>query len=85
MPYRQEDVRNEIEEDNCLIGNDKEMLVATLNVGEHFAVITTKDNIKGYDFWIFICEETLFMVEEVNKVDYWGQEVYRGKQIIVGK
>jgi hypothetical protein len=25
------------------------------------------------------------MVEDVNKVEYWGQEVYRGKHIVVGK
>jgi hypothetical protein len=24
-------------------------------------------------------------VEEVNKVDYWGQEIYKGEQIVVGK
>jgi hypothetical protein len=25
------------------------------------------------------------MVEEFNKVDYWGLEVHRGEQIVVGK
>ncbi len=72
VPYRPKDVKNEIEEDNCLIIFDKEMLVATLNVSEQFVVIVMKDNIEGDDFWIFICEEALVMVEEVNKVDYWG-------------
>jgi len=48
------------------------MLVATLNVGEHFAIITIEDNIEGDDFWIFMCEKALVMVEEVSKVDYWG-------------
>ncbi len=59
VPYRPEDVKNEIEEDNCLISNDKEMLATTLNVGKHFVVIATKDNIEGNDFWILICEEAL--------------------------
>ncbi len=72
VPYRPKDVRNKTKEDNCLISNNKEMLVATLNVGEHFTIIATKDNIKGDDFRILICEEALAMVEEVNKVDYWG-------------
>jgi hypothetical protein len=72
MPYRLEDVRNKTEEDNCLISNDKEMLAVTLNVGEHFAVIIVKDNPKGDNFWIFICEEALSVVEEVSKVDYRG-------------
>jgi hypothetical protein len=25
------------------------------------------------------------MVEDINKVDCWGQEIYKGKKIIVGK
>ncbi len=72
VPCRLEDVKDETTEDNCLINNDKEMLVATLNVGEHFAIITIEDNIEGDDFWIFMCEKALVMVEEVSKVDYWG-------------
>jgi hypothetical protein len=43
-PCRLEDVRNEAKEDNCLISNDREMLVATLNVAEHFVVIAMEDN-----------------------------------------
>jgi len=70
VPCRPEDVRDETKEDNCLINNDKEMLATTLNVGEHFTIITIEDNIKGDDFWILICEEALVMVEEVSKVDY---------------
>jgi len=52
------------------------MLIATINVGNHFAIINmiakwgTKDNIEGDDLWILICEETLTMVEKVTKVDY---------------
>ncbi len=61
------------------------MLATTLDVGDQFAIIVTKDNNEGDDFWILICEESLAMVEEVSKVDYWGQEVYRRKQIVVGK
>jgi len=46
------------------------MLATTLDVGDHFVVIVIEDNNKGDDFWVFICEEALAMVEEVNKVDY---------------
>jgi hypothetical protein len=75
VPYKPQDARNyEIDEDNCLSNNDRELLVAILDVGDHFIVIVAKDNNKGDDFWVFICEETLARVEEVNKVDYWGQE-----------
>jgi hypothetical protein len=70
VPCRLEDVRDETKEDNCLINNDKEMLATTLNIGEHFAIITIENNIESDGFWILICEETLVMVEEVNKVDY---------------
>ncbi len=63
---------DEIDEDNYLISSDKEMLATTLDVGDHFVVIVIEDNNKGDDFWVFICEEALAMVEEVNKVDYWG-------------
>jgi hypothetical protein len=47
---RLEDARDEVEEDNTLISNDHEMLVANLNVGEHFTVIITKDNLEDDDF-----------------------------------
>jgi hypothetical protein len=60
-----------------------DMLATTLDVGDHFAVIASEDNNERDDFWVFIGEEALDMV--VNKVDCWGQEVYRGEQIIVGK
>jgi hypothetical protein len=49
------------------------------------AVIVTKDNVEDDDFWILICEKILAMVEEVNKINHWGQEVYKGEQIVVGK
>ncbi len=73
-----QDVReDEVNENNCLINNDMEMLATTLDVGDHFAIIVTKDNSKGDDFWVLICEESLVMVEEVSKVDCSGQEVYK--------
>lgn len=82
---RLEDVWNEID-DNCLIGDDREILLAaSLNVGEHFIIIAAKDNEEANDFWIFICEMFLAMVDEVSKIDHWGEEVYMGKQIVVGK
>jgi hypothetical protein len=49
------------------------------------AVIVAKDNVEDDDFWILICENILAMVEEVNKINHWGQEVYKGEQIVVGK
>ncbi len=39
VPCRPKDVINELDEHNILINNDQEMLVATLNVGDHFIVI----------------------------------------------
>lgn len=69
VPCRLEDARDEVEEDNTLINNDHEMLATSLNVGEHFAIIVAKDNLEGDDLWIFICEKTLVMVEELSKVD----------------
>jgi hypothetical protein len=46
------------------------MLATDLNLGEHFIVIIVEDNLEGDDLWILICEKTLAMVEEFNKVDY---------------
>lgn len=85
VPCRLEDARDEVEDDNTFIGNDHEMLAMSLNVGEHFTIIATKDNLEGDDFWVFICEETLAMVEKFSKVDCWGAKVFRGEQIVVGK
>ncbi len=80
VPCRFQHARDdEIDEDNYLINNDKEVLVTNLDVGDHLAVITIVDNNEGDDFWVLICEEDLTMVEEVSKVDCWGQEVYRGE------
>jgi hypothetical protein len=61
------------------------MLATTLNVSDHFVVIVAKENVEDDDFWILICEETLAMVEEVSKIDHWGQEVYDEEQIVIGK
>ncbi len=47
---RLEDVKDDVEEDNTLINNDHQMLDASLNVGEDFLVIITKDNLEGDDF-----------------------------------
>jgi hypothetical protein len=76
VPCRPQDVRNDgIDKDNYLISSNREMLVTTLDVGDHFLVIVVEDNNEGDDFWVFISEEALAMVEEV---DYWGQKVYKG-------
>lgn len=61
------------------------MLATTLNVDDHFVVIVAKDNVEDDDFWILICEETLATVEEVSKIDHWGQEVYKEEQIVIEK
>ncbi len=60
--------KDEVNENNSLINNDMEMLATTLDVGDHFAIIVTKDNSEGDDFWVLICEESLAMVEEASKV-----------------
>jgi len=61
------------------------MLASTLNVGDHFVIIVAKDNVEDDDFWILVCEKILAMVEEVNKINHWGQKGYKGEQIMVGK
>jgi hypothetical protein len=60
------------------------MLATALNVDDHFVVIVAKDNVEDANFWILICEGTLTMVEEVNKIDHWGQEVYKEEQSVIG-
>jgi hypothetical protein len=50
VPCRPKDARDEVEEDNTFINNDHKMLVVSLNVGEHFAVIAIEDNFEGDDF-----------------------------------
>jgi len=51
VPFKPQDARDdEINENNCLINNDRELLVATLDVGDHFVVIVAKNNNKGDDF-----------------------------------
>jgi hypothetical protein len=45
---------DEVIENNCLIHNGREMLVATLDGGDHFAIIAVKDNNEGDDFWVLI-------------------------------
>ncbi len=73
VPCRPQNVKDdEIDENNYLISSDREMLVTTLDVGDHFAILVVEDNNEGDDFWVFICEETLVMVEEVNKVNCRG-------------
>ncbi len=47
---RLEDVRDDVEEDNTFINNDHQMLDVSLNVGEDFLVIITKENFEGDDF-----------------------------------
>jgi hypothetical protein len=79
------DVRDESNKDNYLINNHKEMVATSLNMGQHFTIIAIEDNVEGDDFWVLIYEETLSMVEKVNKTNCWGQEIFKGEQIIVGK
>jgi hypothetical protein len=64
---------------------DWEALAATLEVGDHFAVIIEKGNNEGSIFWILICEEPLHVVEEERKIDSWGQVVFQGEHIVIGK
>jgi hypothetical protein len=34
------------------------------------AVIVAKDDVEDDDFWILICEKTLAMADEVNKINH---------------
>jgi hypothetical protein len=46
----------------------------------HFAIIVIENNVEGDDFWVFIYEETLFMVKEINKAKkHWGEQILVGK------
>lgn len=61
----------------------RESLAATLEVGDHFAVLA--DDGTGFpEFWILQCQEPLHGVEEDKMEDTWGQTVYRGEQIVIG-
>ena len=56
-----------------------------MEVGDHFAVVADEGNSEDADFWILIIEHTLHAVEEESKEDCWGQKVYRGEQIVIGR
>jgi hypothetical protein len=58
---------------------DWEALVATLEVGHHFAIIVKEGNNEGSNFWTLICEEPLHVVEQERKIDSGGQVVFQGK------
>jgi hypothetical protein len=62
---------------------NQEALVTTLEIGNHFAVVVDEGNNEGSNFWIFIWEEPLHVVEEEKKNDNWGQVVYKGEQIVI--
>lgn len=51
---------------------NQEVVTATIEVQDHFAIMVEKGNSEGSDFWIFICEEPLHVVEEEMKEDNWG-------------
>ena len=59
-----------------------EARAATLEVGDHFAVLANEGG-NGPEFWILECIETLHVVQEATKEDSWRQTVYQGKQIVI--
>ncbi len=56
-------------ESNFELEMDWEALVATLEVGHHFAIKTKEGNKEGSNFWTLICEEPLYVVGEERKID----------------
>lgn len=64
---------------------NRKALVTILEIGNHFAVVVDEGHNERFDFWIFICEEPFHAMEEERKVDNWGQVLYRGKQIVIGR
>jgi hypothetical protein len=72
------------------VATDMEAITASLEVGDHFAVVPDEGNSEDADFWILITEETLHAVEEESKEDCWGQKVYKrrancGRQVLQAK
>jgi hypothetical protein len=84
-PCNIDDVRADVEHVDVIGEGDREAIVACLEVGDHFAVVADEGNSEDADFWILITEQTLHAVEEESREDCWGQKVYKGEQIVVGR
>jgi hypothetical protein len=63
-------------------GNGED-IVATLMVGDHFVVEVGKFG--NAMFWILVCTKMLHGVIDNSMVDFYGQEVFQGDQIVKGK
>ena len=84
-PCNIDDVRADVEHVDVIGEGDREAIAASLEVGDHFAVVADEGNSEDADLWILITEQTLQAVEEDSKEDCWGQKVYKGEQIVVGR
>jgi hypothetical protein len=60
---------------------DWEALVATLEVGHHFAIIVKEGNNEGSNFWTLICEEPLHVVEQERKIDSGGKWCFKENRL----
>jgi hypothetical protein len=65
-------------------GNGED-IVATLMVGGHFVVKAEAGNFENAMFWILVCIKMLHGVIDNSMVDFYGQEVFQGDQIVKGK
>ena len=65
-------------------GAERELLTATLDVGDIFAVNAAAGNDKGKDFWIIICTKVLHTVK-APFTDKWGTSFNEGDEVVAGK
>ncbi len=65
-------------------GNGED-IVATLMVGDRFVVKANTRNFENAMFWILVCTKMLHGVIDNSMVDFYGQEVFQGDQIVKGK
>ena len=65
-------------------GAEGELLAATLDVGDIFAVNAAAGNDEGEDFWIIICTKVLHTVK-APFTDKWGTSFTEGDEVVAGK
>jgi hypothetical protein len=83
-PCRVQDAQMDGQPEPSFGGTDRQALAATLEVGDHFAVVAEEGNSEGVDFYILLCQKFLYEVQEASSEDSWGQKVYHGEHIVVG-
>jgi hypothetical protein len=67
----------EYDENDWGVGEDNNELVASLKIGDDFAIMATLDNYKGVYFFILQCVKELHIVYEDSRLDDFGNFVER--------